>query len=37
MAKSYKLSWAPERGDFALDAETLPQLLDRLARAHLQG
>ena len=37
MAKSYKLSWAPEHGAFALDAETLPQLLDRLARAHLQG
>ena len=37
MARSYKLGWAPERGAFALDAETLPQLLDRLARAHLQG
>jgi iron donor protein CyaY len=37
MAKSYKLAWAPERSAFALDAETLPQLLDRLARAHLQG
>ena len=37
MAKSYKLPWAPEHGAFALDAETLPQLLDRLARAHLQG
>ena len=37
MARSYKLSWAPERSAFAIDAETLPQLLDRLARAHLQG
>ena len=37
MARSYKLSWDAERSAFALDAETLPQLLDRLARAHLQG
>jgi iron donor protein CyaY len=37
MARSYKLSWAPERGAFALDAETLPELLERLARAHLRG
>jgi CyaY protein len=37
MAKSYKLSWAPERSAFALDAETLPQLLERLARIHLHG
>ena len=36
MAKSYKLSWAPELRAFALEAETLPQLLDRLARTHLQ-
>ena len=35
MAKSYKLSWAAELGGFALDGETLPQLLDRLARMHL--
>ena len=35
MAKSYKLSWAPELGAFALNAETLSQLLDRLARVHL--
>ena len=35
MAKSYKLSWAQELGAFALDAETLPQLLERLARVHL--
>jgi frataxin-like iron-binding protein CyaY len=36
MAKSYKLSWAPELGAFALGTETLPQLLERLARVHLQ-
>src|SRR5262250_3205675 len=32
MARSYKLSWSPETNAFALDAETLPQLLERLAR-----
>jgi len=37
MARSYKLSWEAARGAFVLDAETLPQLLERLARAHLQG
>ncbi len=35
MARSYKLSWAEEREAFALDGETLPQLLERLARAFL--
>jgi iron donor protein CyaY len=35
MAKSYKLSWSAELGSFALGGETLPQLLDRLARMHL--
>ena len=35
MAKSYKLSWAPELDAFALNTETLSQLLDRLARAFL--
>ena len=35
MAKSYKLSWAPELGAFALNGETLPTLLDRLARTVL--
>src|SRR3954454_13370365 len=34
-ARSYKLSWAPESGAFALDGETLPQLLERLARQFL--
>jgi CyaY protein len=31
MAKSYKLSWAQEAGVFALNGETLPNLLERLA------
>jgi len=35
MAKSYKLSWAADRGAFALDGEPLPQLLERLARAFI--
>ena len=35
MAKSYKLSWAPEAGGFALNGETLPQLLERLTRTFL--
>jgi CyaY protein len=37
MARSYKLSWAPELDAFALDGETLPQLLDRLAHTFLDG
>jgi frataxin-like iron-binding protein CyaY len=37
MARSYKLSWAPALGAFALDGETLPQLLERLARQFLEG
>ena len=36
MARSYKLSWAPDANAFALDGETLPQLLDRLARTFLK-
>jgi CyaY protein len=36
MSRSYKLSWSPEAGAFVLDAETLAQLLDRLARTFLQ-
>jgi len=36
MSKSYKLSWAPESGAFALNGEPLPQLLERLARVHLE-
>jgi frataxin-like iron-binding protein CyaY len=37
MSRSYKLAWAPELGAFALDGETLPKLLDRLARQFLAG
>jgi iron donor protein CyaY len=32
MSRSYKLSWSPDANAFALDGETLPQLLERLAR-----
>src|SRR3954464_8933757 len=35
MARSYKLSWAPDRNTFALDGETLAVLLERLARTFL--
>lgn len=35
MAKSYKLSWVPESGVFALNGESLPALLDRLTREFL--
>jgi hypothetical protein len=37
MSRSYKLSWAPELGAFALDGETLTALLERLARLFLDG
>ena len=37
MARSYKLSWASDAGAFALGGETLPQLLERLARTFLAG
>ncbi len=37
MARSYKLSWASEKNAFALDGETLTQLLERLARTFLEG
>ncbi|HEY6214632.1 MAG TPA: frataxin domain-containing protein [Vicinamibacterales bacterium] len=36
MARSYKLSWSPAAGRFALDGETLPQLLERLSRTFLK-
>jgi frataxin-like iron-binding protein CyaY len=35
MAKGYKLPWAPDLGAFALEGETLVQLLERLARQFL--
>ena len=37
MARSYKLSWSPDSNAFALDGETLSQLLERLTRAFLEG
>jgi CyaY protein len=37
MARSYKLAWSPDLAAFALDGETLPQLLERLARQFLQA
>jgi len=37
MARSYKLSWAQDRDAFALDGETLPHLLERLARTFLES
>jgi CyaY protein len=37
MARSYKLAWSPEKNAFALDSETLPQLLERLARVFLDS
>src|SRR6476660_4126825 len=35
MSRSFKLSWAPELGAFALEGETLPVLLERLTRQFL--
>jgi iron donor protein CyaY len=37
MARSYKLAWSPEKTAFAIDGETLSQLLDRLARTFLDS
>ncbi len=37
MSRSFKLSWVPELGAFALDGEALPTLLDRLAHTFLDG
>ena len=37
MARSYKLAWDPATSTFALNGETLPVLLDRLARAFLES
>jgi hypothetical protein len=36
MARSYKLAWDAGTGTFALNGETLPVLLDRLARTFLK-
>jgi iron donor protein CyaY len=35
MARSYKLSWAPETATFTLDGEPLDALIQRLAEAFL--
>jgi frataxin-like iron-binding protein CyaY len=35
MSKGYKLSWTVEPGAFALNGETLPLMLERLAREFL--
>jgi frataxin-like iron-binding protein CyaY len=35
MARSYKLPWSSEKNAFALENETLPQLLERLTRTFL--
>jgi len=37
MARSYKLAWAPDKKAFALDGETLIDLLQRLTRTFLGG
>jgi len=37
MSRSFKLTWTPESDAFALNGETLPQLLDRLTREYLAG
>lgn len=35
MSRGYKLSWANETGTFSLNGETLPKMLERLAREFL--
>src|SRR6059036_1513080 len=37
MARSYKLSWSPDAGAFVLESETLPVLLERLARTFVKS
>src|ERR1051326_7315985 len=37
MARSYKLSWAPQLNAFALDGEPLSALLERLTNKFLQA
>lgn len=36
MARSYKLSWSPDRNAFVLDRETLVELLSRLAKTFIE-
>jgi CyaY protein len=35
LSRSFKLAWMPDQAAFALDGETLPALVERLARQHL--
>src|SRR5687767_4130983 len=37
MARSYKLTWSPERSVFELDGESLNGLVERLTRSFLDG
>lgn len=37
MARSYKLPWSADKQAFAIEGETLAQLLERLAKAFLEG
>jgi CyaY protein len=37
MARGYKLPWSADKQAFAIDGETLSQLLERLARAFLDS
>ena len=37
MARSYKLPWSAEKEAFAIEGETLSQLLERLAKAFLDS
>jgi iron-sulfur cluster assembly protein CyaY len=37
MARGYKLTWSPAIGEFALNGESLPQLVERLVRTFLES
>ena len=37
MARSYKLPWSADKQAFAIEGETLAQLLERLAKAFLES
>lgn len=37
LSRSFKLSWSPAAGAFALDSEPLTDLVQRLARQYLDG
>ena len=37
MARSYKLPWSADKQAFAIEGETLAQLLERLAKTFLEG